>query len=36
MKELTTDKLKILASKDSQGNTFDWNELVDRIYKLDD
>jgi hypothetical protein len=36
LKDLTTDKLKMLASKDSQGNTYDWNELVNRINKLDD
>jgi hypothetical protein len=30
------DKLKMFASKDFQGNTYDWNELVNRIYKLDD
>jgi hypothetical protein len=36
LKDLTTDKLKMLASKDSQGNTYDRNKLVNRIYKLDD
>jgi hypothetical protein len=31
LKDLTTDKLKMLASKDSKGATYDWNELINRI-----
>jgi hypothetical protein len=26
----------MLANKDSQGNTYDWNELVNRINNIDD
>jgi hypothetical protein len=29
-------RLKILAIKDSKENTYDWKELVNRIYKLHD
>jgi hypothetical protein len=28
LKDLATDKLKMLASKDSQGNTYDWKIIT--------
>jgi hypothetical protein len=36
LKDLTTDKRKMLASKDSQGHTYDCNKLVNILYKLDE